>query len=45
MTFSNPAGNAAASAKAYVRALLDVLGDRDPARRAVGADAVAARDG
>ena len=30
MTFSNPAGNAAASAKAYVRALLDVLGDRDP---------------
>ncbi len=31
MTFSNPAGNAAASAKAYVRALLDVLGDRDPA--------------
>ena len=30
MTFSNPAGSAAASATAYVRALLDVLGDRDP---------------
>ena len=30
MTFSNPAGNAAASAKPYVRALLDVLGDREP---------------
>jgi hypothetical protein len=30
MTFSNPAGSAAASAGAYVRALLDVLGDRDP---------------
>ena len=30
MTFSNPASNAAASAKAYVRALLEVLGERDP---------------
>ena len=30
MTFSNPAGSAAASAGAYVRALLGVLGDRDP---------------
>jgi hypothetical protein len=30
VTFSNPAGNAAAAASAYVRALLDVLGPRDP---------------
>jgi hypothetical protein len=30
MTFSNPAGNAAAAAPTYVRALLDVLGPRDP---------------
>ena len=30
MTFSNPAGNAAAAASSYVRALLDVLGTRDP---------------
>ncbi|HET6837828.1 MAG TPA: DinB family protein [Gemmatimonadales bacterium] len=30
MTFSNPAGNAAAAASGYVRALLDVLGSRDP---------------
>jgi hypothetical protein len=30
VTFSNPAGVAAASASAYVRALLDLLGDRDP---------------
>ncbi len=30
MTFSNPAANAAASAGAYVRALLELLGDRDP---------------
>lgn len=30
MTFSNPAGNAAATASSYVRALLDVLGNRDP---------------
>ena len=30
MTFSNPAGNAAAAAAGYVRALLDLLGDRDP---------------
>ena len=30
MTFSNPAGAAAASAQTYVRALLDVLGRRDP---------------
>lgn len=30
MTFSNPAGNAAAAASAYVRALLDLLGPRDP---------------
>lgn len=30
MTFSNPAANAAASAKAYVQALLDLLGDRQP---------------
>jgi hypothetical protein len=30
MTFSNPAGAAAAAAGPYVRALLDVLGRRDP---------------
>ncbi len=30
MTFSNPAGSAAASARTYVRALLEVLGERDP---------------
>ena len=30
MTFSNPAGAAAAAAATYVRALLDLLGDRDP---------------
>ena len=30
MTFSNPASGAAASAGAYVRALLDVLGEREP---------------
>jgi Mycothiol maleylpyruvate isomerase N-terminal domain. len=30
VTFSNPASDAAASAGAYVRALLEVLGDRDP---------------
>ena len=30
MTFANPAGNAAAAAPAYVRALLDLLGDREP---------------
>jgi len=30
MTFSNPAGGAAAGAAAYVRALLDLLGSRDP---------------
>jgi hypothetical protein len=30
MTFSNPAGNAAAAASAYVRALLDLLGPREP---------------
>lgn len=30
MTFANPAGAAAAAAPAYVRALLDLLGDRDP---------------
>jgi hypothetical protein len=30
VTFSNPASNAAAAAGAYVRALLEVLGDRDP---------------
>ena len=30
MTFSNPAGSAAAAAAGYVRALLDLLGDRDP---------------
>jgi hypothetical protein len=30
MTFANPAGNAAAAASGYVRALLDFLGDRDP---------------
>ena len=29
-TFSNPAGNAAAAAQGYTKALLDVLGDRDP---------------
>jgi hypothetical protein len=28
--FANPAGNAAAAAPAYVRALLDLLGDREP---------------
>jgi hypothetical protein len=30
VTFSNPAASAAASAKSYVRALLDLLGDRQP---------------
>ena len=30
MTFSNPASNAAACAEAYVRALLEVLGEREP---------------
>jgi DinB family protein len=30
MTFANPAGTAAAAAAGYVRALLDLLGDRDP---------------
>jgi hypothetical protein len=30
VTFSNPAGNAAGAASAYVRALLDLLGNRDP---------------
>ena len=30
MTFSNPAGNASAAAGAYVSALLDLLGPRDP---------------
>ena len=30
MTFSNPAGNAPAAAQAYVRALLNLLGTRDP---------------
>lgn len=30
MTFSNPAGKAAAAASGYVRALLDLLGSRDP---------------
>ena len=30
MTFSNPAGAAASAATTYVRALLDVLGPRDP---------------
>jgi hypothetical protein len=30
VTFSNPAGNAAGAAAAYVRALLDLLGPRDP---------------
>jgi hypothetical protein len=30
MTFSNPAGNASAAASAYVRALLDLLGPRNP---------------
>jgi hypothetical protein len=30
MTFSNPAGNAAAAAGSYVRALLDLLGQRNP---------------
>jgi len=30
VTFSNPAGNAPAAAQAYVRALLDLLGTRDP---------------
>ena len=30
MTFSNPAGSAAAAATTYVRALLDLLGRRDP---------------
>jgi hypothetical protein len=30
VTFSNPAGNAAAAASMYVRALLDLLGPRDP---------------
>lgn len=30
MTFSNPAGTAVAAASGYVRALLDLLGPRDP---------------
>lgn len=30
MTFSNPSGTAAATASGYVRALLDLLGPRDP---------------
>jgi hypothetical protein len=30
MTFSNPAGNAKTAAQAYTRALLELLGDRDP---------------
>jgi len=30
VTFSNPAAGATASARSYVRALLDVLGDRQP---------------
>ena len=30
MTFSNPAGNAPAAASGYVRALLDLLGTRNP---------------
>ena len=30
MTFANPAGTAAAAAAGYVRALLELLGDRDP---------------
>ena len=30
MTFSNPAGNASAAAAGYVRALLDLLGPRNP---------------
>ena len=30
MTFANPASGAAAAAASYVRALLDLLGDRDP---------------
>jgi hypothetical protein len=30
VTFANPAANAAAAAPAYVRALLDVLGEREP---------------
>jgi hypothetical protein len=30
MTFSNPAGNASAAASGYVRALLDLLGPRNP---------------
>jgi hypothetical protein len=30
MTFSNPAGNAPAAASGYVRALLDLLGPRNP---------------
>jgi hypothetical protein len=32
VTFSNPAGTAAAAAPTYVRALLDMLGRRDPAQ-------------
>jgi len=30
MTFANPAGNAAAAAAGYTRAILEVLGNRDP---------------
>ena len=36
MTFSNPAGAAAAAAATYVRALLDLLGDQDPLEIAAG---------
>jgi hypothetical protein len=36
MTFANPAAGAAAAAPAYVRALLDLLGDRDPLEIAAG---------
>jgi hypothetical protein len=40
MTFANPAGNAAAAAPGYVRALLALLGEREPV--AVMAELVAA---
>lgn len=36
MTFSNPAGETGAAAERYVRALLDLLGERDPLEVYIG---------